>query len=267
MNYRHVYMLIIEHAKSEMSNGLRPKNQLDKKNFNDYFELHHVLPKSKFPNWGKRQLNIVALTLREHYFCHLLLTKIYNDRCIQLAYLLMANRLKSLGLKVCSRSYEQILLNHPNKGRMYFNNGEKTVFAFERPTGFVDGDLNKRASGYKWYNNGTEQALFKPDKQPIGWIPGMCKMEHSEKSLKSCLGKHWYNNGIEQRQFFEKPDGWSCGRIDKGRSKKIICVELNKVFNNAVEASKYFNFKCPSNLTKAANNGKLSHGYHWRYVD
>ena len=26
MNYRHVYMLIIEHAKSEMENGLRPKS-------------------------------------------------------------------------------------------------------------------------------------------------------------------------------------------------------------------------------------------------
>ena len=118
MNYRHVYMLIIEHAKSEMSNGLRPKNQLDKKNFNDYFELHHVLPKSKFPNWGKRQLNIVALTLREHYFCHLLLTKIYNDRCIQLAYLLMANRLKSLGLKVANvdinrKMLSEVAINDP----------------------------------------------------------------------------------------------------------------------------------------------------------
>lgn len=51
MNYKHVYMRIISHAKQEMNSGLRPKNQLDKKNFpNQYFELHHILPKSIFPN-------------------------------------------------------------------------------------------------------------------------------------------------------------------------------------------------------------------------
>lgn len=79
MNHRHVYMCIIAHAKSEMKLGLRPKNQLDKKNFpNQYFEFHHILPRSLFPLWIKRESNIVALTAREHFFCHQLLCKIYN---------------------------------------------------------------------------------------------------------------------------------------------------------------------------------------------
>ena len=30
MNYRHVYMLIIKHAKSEMELGLRPKSRYEK---------------------------------------------------------------------------------------------------------------------------------------------------------------------------------------------------------------------------------------------
>ena len=69
MNYHHVYMLIIEHAKKEVKLGLRPRNQKQKKNFpNQYFEFHHILPKSLFPLWVKRKSNIVPPTAREHFF-------------------------------------------------------------------------------------------------------------------------------------------------------------------------------------------------------
>lgn len=37
MNYRHVYMLIIEHAKSEQKLGLRKKGN------GNYYEAHHIL--------------------------------------------------------------------------------------------------------------------------------------------------------------------------------------------------------------------------------
>lgn len=79
MNYRHAYMAIICHAKSEEKLGLRPKNKADKRRYfsDKYFEFHHILPKSLFPNWIKRKSNIVCLTAREHFFCHQLLTKIW----------------------------------------------------------------------------------------------------------------------------------------------------------------------------------------------
>lgn len=81
MNYRHVYMLIIEHAKKEVSLDLRPKAKYLKKNFpNQYFEFHHILPKSLFPLWKNRKSNIIPLTAREHFFCHQLLTKIYPNK-------------------------------------------------------------------------------------------------------------------------------------------------------------------------------------------
>lgn len=56
MNYRHVYMLIIEHAKSEQKLGLRKKGN------GNYYEAHHILPKSLFPLWKNRQSNYVLLT-------------------------------------------------------------------------------------------------------------------------------------------------------------------------------------------------------------
>lgn len=62
-------MLIIEHAKSEMEKGLRPKTKREKlKAFKEMpFEFHHIL-KSIFPKWSKRGTNLVALTSREHFF-------------------------------------------------------------------------------------------------------------------------------------------------------------------------------------------------------
>lgn len=109
MNHRHVYMLIIEHAKSEMKNGHRPSTKYQKKNFsNQYFEFHHILPKSLFPNWNKRKSNIVALTAREHFFCHQLLDKIYPDTNMFMALWLLANDGQNNYCVKGSRLYESL---------------------------------------------------------------------------------------------------------------------------------------------------------------
>lgn len=79
MNYRKLYMKIIVKAIDETQKGLRPKNHYYKKDFSQKFEFHHILPKSIFPNWERRQSNIIALTLKEHFFCHELLYKIYPN--------------------------------------------------------------------------------------------------------------------------------------------------------------------------------------------
>lgn len=89
MNYRKVYMAIISHALKEQSTGLR------KKNTGVLYESHHILPRSLFPLWTKRKFNIVLLTLREHYFCHQLLTKIYPTKSMFAALWQMSIRSSS----------------------------------------------------------------------------------------------------------------------------------------------------------------------------
>lgn len=66
-------MLIIAKAKIETKSGSRVKGN------GNYYEAHHILPKSLFPLWAKRKSNIVFLTAREHFFCHQLLDKIYPN--------------------------------------------------------------------------------------------------------------------------------------------------------------------------------------------
>lgn len=44
-----------------------------------YYELHHIKPKSLFPELKNDADNLVLLTSREHYLAHALLCKIYAD--------------------------------------------------------------------------------------------------------------------------------------------------------------------------------------------
>ena len=65
MNCAKLYATIIEKRRNNPING--------------YVETHHILPRSLGGSDGKR--NLIKLTAREHFVCHLLLTRIYkNDR-------------------------------------------------------------------------------------------------------------------------------------------------------------------------------------------
>jgi len=65
MNYKRIYNQIIENRKS---------NPLD---VDDYGEVHHIIPKSL----GGRDTteNLIRLSAREHFICHLLLSEMYDE--------------------------------------------------------------------------------------------------------------------------------------------------------------------------------------------
>lgn len=77
MNYRKIYIKIIMCAKNLMKNGNRPISRYCRKNFDMYFEFHHILPQSLYKQYSKNKHNLVCLTAREHFVCHKLLAKIY----------------------------------------------------------------------------------------------------------------------------------------------------------------------------------------------
>jgi len=63
MNYSKIYFSIIENRKNNPYNG--------------YVECHHIVPKSLGGTDDKN--NLVNLSAREHFICHLLLTKMYSE--------------------------------------------------------------------------------------------------------------------------------------------------------------------------------------------
>lgn len=140
MNYRHVYCAIIRHAKSEEKLGIRVKGN------GNYYEAHHILPKSLFPLWNKRKSNVVLLTAREHFFCHQLLVKIYP--CYKMALALQRISHQCNGdLVLSSRDYQTIreTLSYYQKRCKWYTNGKQDIFSDKKPEGFIEG----RCDGYK----------------------------------------------------------------------------------------------------------------------
>lgn len=124
MDYRKVYINIIKKVKL--------KNRF--KGDGNYYEKHHILPKSLFPLWKKRKSNIVLLTAREYFFCHQLLTKIYPGREMSYALIAFMNR-PNADYKITSKEYERLKLlrskivseqmkgNHYGKNHSPWNKG------------------------------------------------------------------------------------------------------------------------------------------------
>ena len=51
-------------------------------------------------------------------------------------------------------------------------------------------------------------------------------------------------------------------------SKKVLCVEQNKIFNSIKDACKFVKLKNNSNITKCCKGQRhTAGGYHWKYVD
>lgn len=68
MDYEKIYNDLIEKAKSSICVE------------GGYFEKHHIIPKSL--GGTNDASNLVKLTARQHYIAHLLLYKIYKDKCV-----------------------------------------------------------------------------------------------------------------------------------------------------------------------------------------
>lgn len=126
MNYRHIYMRIISHARQEMELGLRPKTRWQNYKFpNQYFEFHHILPKCEFPLWENRKSNgLINIQLKEgdevpEGFWR---GRTLSEKAKESA--------KAAGLKRVGRSPK-------NKGLKCFNTGKVQVYRDKCPEGFV----------------------------------------------------------------------------------------------------------------------------------
>ena len=104
MDYLKIYNQIIDRGKSNKEN----RKKLNKSNLNYvYYENHHIIPKCI--NGSNDKDNLVLLTPREHFICHMLLTYIYSDnRGIRLALRRFQYSTKFNLYKISSRTYARI---------------------------------------------------------------------------------------------------------------------------------------------------------------
>lgn len=265
MNYRCVYMRIISHAKQETELGLRPKSYWQKYKFpNQYFEFHHILPKSIFPNWAKRKSNIVTLTAREHFFCHQLLTKIYpNSDKLKVALFFMSG--KSKYPKKCSaKEYEEL------RQRICIHNS----ILHKKPCSEVSKEKRRKT----WSAKTPDEllAISKKQKESAKKRPLRSKT-HRQRLSET-------NNGNFKRKSTRILLIEKYGEIEGNKAyenllrlrsqnlhKKILCSQTNEIFYKKSEIIKKYdtNYTTLNWILNGKGNGvKTSKGYlYFKYID
>lgn len=231
-----------------MKEGKRPSTKYQKRKYfsNQYFEFHHVLPKSIFPLWAKRKSNIVSLTAQEHFFCHQLLTKIYLDSKLIFALWRLCNG-TDIQKVYSSKYYEYVrariskiqALN--NLGKNNPNYGNHTLTGKNNP---MYGKNIKDYMSEEAYNKWKEHLKNMPKtKESIEkWKKSYAKMmktkgRHEDEETKKIHFKKMVETRKKNGSY--KKSNETIEKI----SKKVLCIEDNIVFKSQTECEKFYNIK------------------------
>lgn len=224
----------------------KAKKENRKKYQGAYYERHHILPKSLFPNWAKRKENIVLLTAKEHYFCHELLMKIYpRSKEMQYAFIMLTY---DGAHKVSMRDYEKAkILNSKLNSERLLKEGQAGQWKKgNKPWNYgKPSHLNEEYS--KALSEGQKRRFSREDerrknservRQQMAALTPEERKARAEQIRKTCLEK-----------------GINC--------KKIMCIETGEVFNSVKSAS----LKYGGHISDAAKGKReRAAGYHWKYV-
>lgn len=217
MDYIKIYNQIIERARNRKLDG--------------YVEKHHIVPKC-IGGLDMKE-NIVELTAREHFLCHMLLCEMhYGNRNLWYALFLMSinkNKKPHQKYKVSSREYERIKMewNKHSKGR-------------KKPKNFGDRIRNEERNKKIGLSNS------KPKPEGFG-----------ESHSKKMKGK-------------PKPEGFG-DLVAQNKSKPVKQFDLQgdfiKEWPNVTSASKSLNINPSTIAGNARNNGinKSAGGFIWKY--
>jgi hypothetical protein len=215
--------MFIKNKYTNLYFSLINSRQLISRSKNDsYYELHHIIPKCLGGNNKKE--NLVLLTAKEHYICHLLLIKMTEGKsrakmCLGLKCLSQMKN-KNQQRKLTSRMFERfrleanksISVNHadfsgnknpmygkesPNKG-VKMSSDQKQKISLSLKGRVLDSKHKENISLKHWSKNGIDP-----------WNKG-------KKLGKN--GTIWINNGVVNLKIKSTtplPDGYVKGRIMK----------------------------------------------------
>lgn len=270
MDYKHIYLEIIRRAKNEQIVGNRPLNiYYKRRDFKDeYFEFHHILPKSIFPKFKNIKKNLVPLTAREHFICHKLLLKIYPGKSMAFALIRLCFKRSDLKpIVISAREYEQIRKNvsyyisESNKGKTLSNKTKLKIseilkekykngdyIPHNKNNNLSDETKSKISNNLKeQYNTGKIEVWNKNKK-----CPNLAKI----KEDNGMYGKHWYNNGKISIIAETCPEDFVEGHlfkidenIEEKRKEKIAKNSTGRHWYNNGKINK-FCYECPEGFVK-----------------
>ena len=235
MNYQKIYSQIIERAKNRHLEG--------------YKEKHHILPKCLGGSNDKD--NLVGLTAREHFLCHMLLCKIYpsNDKLLYSLWLMIVgkNRQNKLVKYIPpSRIYEQTKLEFINRIK-----GKKMSLETKEK-------IKKTKSNINMSEFYTKEVRKKMSESRTG--KSIHTKESKQKISESKKGKKRniiWGDKISEAKKGKPKQGKSVIQLDPITNKVI------NVFSSITEAINNTGIKSISN--NLTGKTKTSGGYIWQY--
>ena len=176
-----------------------------------YTENHHIVPVSLGGSNNKE--NLVRLSAKEHYICHLLLTKMFDCRSKEYRKMLFAWGMMAWA----ERGYQE---RYKVNGRIYNKLKE---------------ELSKIRSSGIWAYNETlcQNKIFVNGETPEGWTKGINKTfakKREKKGQKACssCGK---NLKKFKKKYCDKKCAWSSLNIKSTLDVlEKICLNCNQIF-------------------------------------
>jgi hypothetical protein len=231
MNYQRIYSQIIERAKTRQIEG--------------YFEKHHIVPRCLGGSDNKD--NIVELTAREHFLCHLLLVEMYPNNIRLLHSVFMMSNIKKRknfqnNVFISSRLYELIKQKRSKlqKEQWYQKRKEQGLIINEEYINqfiqlypdIILTENNKHCINYCYNNNLDIKNIIcscdKGIKRFQNYIKGYkqycsqkcANLYNKDKSLQTKENKGLWNNSKERLRK-QEINGLSQEQIKQLKGKKI----------------------------------------------
>ena len=215
MNYKRIYESIIEKRKIDIPTG--------------YVEEHHIIPRSLGGTDDKS--NLVKLTAKEHFICHLLLTKMYPKESLEY-------------YKMCHAFLMMLVSSKDHDGNRYFTSKkyEKLKVSFSERMSVLQGGNNNSQYGTMWIHNKTLKQCKKVPKDSIldeGWEVG--RILNWNNKIFACAG---CNKSIESGKLCATCRSNSrieYNKLYKKASKK--CYINGMIFESVADAAKELGIK------------------------
>lgn len=186
-------------------------------------EVHHILPKSLYPSFAQDKGNLVRLSPKAHFICHLLLWKITNTREMLFAFSCMKN---TMGVLRTSRLYQE------SKQEFYRNLGRITSERLKVDNPMFRKDIREKLSKInKGMVNSPEQRMRASESLKRRWKEyghprsgAVISMEIRNKISASNTGK----NLGELNPFYGKQHTEESKNIMRQRKQGLMPWEMNR---------------------------------------
>lgn len=240
MDYKKHYDLLISTRKDR------------KKNDGEYYEKHHIMPKSM--GGSDNPSNLIYLTAREHFIAHWLLWRIYKNDKMGFAFYAITHMGQNQTIK-SSRVYEESKLA---RRQFIIDNNKKYHKGKKLSQKQIDGiqERFKNLDRTKEHCNNISKSLKDKPKTK----------EHKENLSKSLKNYDWSNYDIRNRKISIANSGKNNGR-SKIVYMKDVSQEILLVFETMEDALKYVKDNVDDNMSKTTfwrrckNNTKFNDFY------